>query len=86
MPYRKLASIIFCLTASYDISGESLLLDGVLSPSEWDQANSYDLEYELMPSRNTPAALKTTAYLKYCLLYTSPSPRDKRQSRMPSSA
>ena len=24
--------------------------------------------------------------LVYCLLYTSPSPRDKRQSRMPSSA
>ena len=26
------------------------------------------------------------ATLKGCLLYTSPSPRDKRQSRMPSSA
>ena len=26
------------------------------------------------------------ARLKACLLYTSPSPRDKRQSRMPSSA
>ena len=26
------------------------------------------------------------ARLKDCLLYTSPSPRDKRQSRMPSSA
>ena len=26
------------------------------------------------------------AYLGTCLLYTSPSPRDKRQSRMPSSA
>ena len=28
------------------------------------------------------------AYIEYepCLLYTSPSPRDKRQSRMPSSA
>ena len=25
-------------------------------------------------------------YLTTCLLYTSPSPRDKRQSRMPSSA
>ena len=25
-------------------------------------------------------------YCKSCLLYTSPSPRDKRQSRMPSSA
>ena len=27
-----------------------------------------------------------TAFLMGCLLYTSPSPRDKRQSRMPSSA
>ena len=26
------------------------------------------------------------AGIKGCLLYTSPSPRDKRQSRMPSSA
>ena len=26
------------------------------------------------------------AFLEACLLYTSPSPRDKRQSRMPSSA
>ena len=26
------------------------------------------------------------AYYYHCLLYTSPSPRDKRQSRMPSSA
>ena len=26
------------------------------------------------------------AAVKACLLYTSPSPRDKRQSRMPSSA
>ena len=25
-------------------------------------------------------------HYEYCLLYTSPSPRDKRQSRMPSSA
>ena len=28
----------------------------------------------------------TTDELKDCLLYSSPSPRDKRQSRMPSSA
>ena len=26
------------------------------------------------------------AHIEFCLLYTSPSPRDKRQSRMPSSA
>ena len=30
--------------------------------------------------------LQQTALLYTCLLYTSPSPRDKRQSRMPSSA
>ena len=34
-------------------------------------------------------AIESVAYivlLNICLLYTSPSPRDKRQSRMPSSA
>ena len=30
--------------------------------------------------------LRTHGYINACLLYTSPSPRDKRQSRMPSSA
>ena len=29
---------------------------------------------------------KTSAQLQNCLLYTSPSPRDLRESRMPSSA
>ena len=32
------------------------------------------------------AGLFKLSYLQDCLLYTSPSPRDKRQSRMPSSA
>ena len=32
------------------------------------------------------ATSKTNVYLKRCLLYTSPSPRDQRGSRMPSSA
>ena len=33
-----------------------------------------------------PALLLTFPFSRICLLYTSPSPRDKRQSRMPSSA
>ena len=33
-----------------------------------------------------PSGLTSGNYLITCLLYTSPSPRDKRQSRMPSSA
>ena len=32
------------------------------------------------------AAILSAAHMLPCLLYTSPSPRDKRQSRMPSSA
>ena len=36
--------------------------------------------------RVTRAQLEEIANTKICLLYTSPSPRDKRQSRMPSSA
>ena len=31
-------------------------------------------------------SLIESVYASVCLLYTSPSPRDKRQSRMPSSA
>ena len=33
-----------------------------------------------------PAIFRLTEHIERCLLYTSPSPRDKRQSRMPSSA
>ena len=37
-------------------------------------------------SRNAFIIIDSDAVKKACLLYTSPSPRDKRQSRMPSSA
>ena len=39
-------------------------------------------------SKGSSAFMKTAINVEvfYCLLYTSPSPRDKRQSRMPSSA
>ena len=54
------------------------------------------IRYELIPTKQIvmlPVALTMIAILgtglaffTSCLLYTSPSPRDKRQSRMPSSA
>ena len=43
----------------------------------------------VLPLREEPdllSWLETSGRLVDCLLYTSPSPRDKRQSRMPSSA
>ena len=40
-----------------------------------------------LPSQASPAGDSLVINEAYtCLLYTSPSPRDKRQSRMPSSA
>ena len=40
---------------------------------------------ELLSTR-VPPGVDEAAYVKACLLYTSPSPRDQRGSRMPSSA
>ena len=42
-----------------------------------NQANKLGMGGKLSPDMDESS---------YCLLYTSPSPRDKRQSRMPSSA
>ena len=58
---------------------------------EEPQASLADITYvisggEVNSISNDPEALSITVDLTSCLLYTSPSPRDKRQSRMPSSA
>ena len=37
-------------------------------------------------NKNTEVKIVESKEYRNCLLYTSPSPRDKRQSRMPSSA
>ena len=46
-----------------------------------------DLVRVSCPDQDSTKSLKEICkHSKVCLLYTSPSPRDKRQSRMPSSA
>ena len=37
-------------------------------------------------SRTTPNFVSKVGHIRVCLLYTSPSPRDRTRSRMPSSA
>ena len=82
---RKLLALFFIVNSSFSfsqdmilelnkISEEKFILDGVVSDEEINEAKILEVIYEETPSFNT------------CLLYTSPSPRDKRQSRMPSSA
>ena len=56
-----------------------------------DQAATVQLNMEMTPadaafSATTLSDSARAALLKNCLLYTSPSPRDRQKSRMPSSA
>ena len=53
------------------------LIDGILSG---------DPDIEITDAKITAHAGQHDITFVTCLLYTSPSPRDKRQSRMPSSA
>ena len=53
--------------------------------SDWLRKN-YSHTIEEIASEVFGSEVKVYINVKDCLLYTSPSPRDKRQSRMPSSA
>ena len=64
-----------------------------LEPEFWDalelKANEQDVSLSklvLKIDNEKPKDYNNLASYISCLLYTSPSPRDKRQSRMPSSA
>ena len=68
-------------------------LEGVLNTSIAD-ANK-ELQAALVGSNGTASlelvslerhVFSSTAHYRLCLLYTSPSPRDRQKSRMPSSA
>ena len=75
------ATPLFCLGQSSKIS--PLTLD----PPSWSPSRSGDQPTEQPASQINQGRLIVPAdELSSCLLYTSPSPRDKRQSRMPSSA
>ena len=49
-------------------------------------AADFDEAYQTKPCNTEPPVCKAPECFIACLLYTSPSPRDQRGSRMPSSA
>src|SRR5665811_569018 len=65
--------------AGYAVTAAGVLLDWVPIPS-----TRFPLT-EDTPPKGTPGSCTSTPLLS-CLLYTSPSPRDRTRSRMPSSA
>ena len=65
------------------------------TPQEWlkflntaSRVYQYTFDAQLMIYAQRPNAIGCTSFekWKHCLLYTSPSPRDRQKSRMPSSA
>ena len=59
---------------------------GLGIPEVGPDGNLIDSESSNIPKIKNPMGNNNLNNLKSCLLYTSPSPRDQRGSRMPSSA
>ena len=75
-------AVIAASAAAAVDTGHQLLL----APRPATTADLARLEVDGVLLADPAAGDPTVALLQGCLLYTSPSPRDKRQSRMPSSA
>ena len=69
-----------------DLLEERALPDGKSAVREGSDAEGMILLTEGRLKLKSKRTGSVVAVLEACLLYTSPSPRDKRQSRMPSSA
>ena len=70
------------------LTEQSLYYGDVDMPKDWDidrDKLSGDILQSVIQNKDFPFS-RTWDMLNTCLLYTSPSPRDRQKSRMPSSA
>ena len=77
-----------CQTLDISMLGE--LFHSALTNDNWAVPTGHyeqdNMKATVVPNRNAIFASIAYGYALSCLLYTSPSPRDQRGSRMPSSA
>ena len=97
---RKISKIFYSINTANPKSAVELIWDGTENATAvllsgqgfWDlRADGNEIANNATtPTGDVLLSTKNFAvgdnYTIFCLLYTSPSPRDKRQSRMPSSA
>ena len=93
MPERVKSSILALFADdSYLHKGIETVNDAISLQDDLDDLTKWENEWsaEFHPDKckmlRVTNKRKTINHKYHCLLYTSPSPRDKRQSRMPSSA
>ena len=67
-----------------EIAEDSKITKGEMPPLKGEKKTVANLQFDML--YDSPYHYTSDEVLFSCLLYTSPSPRDKRQSRMPSSA
>ena len=70
-------------------AGKTTLLNCLMGKESTDSGNIVfrnDVQVAFMEQAESLPLNKTIYEVIYCLLYTSPSPRDRQKSRMPSSA
>ena len=70
------------ILTSFRDSGREDIVENVISSKE--QYTTYNANLVILPFINYSRSTHTQSI--HCLLYTSPSPRDRQKSRMPSSA
>ena len=80
---RPLAEIIEKIEALQAASNEDPELLGQIEKLRKEEEK---LKNKIFSKLSTWQKVQVARHPQSCLLYTSPSPRDKRQSRMPSSA
>ena len=75
-------------TTADDIKNKSAKLDEILAAQKKLQKDITSKQAEIEQNQKDLAAAQEKQQEQYdaCLLYTSPSPRDRQKSRMPSSA
>ena len=68
-------------TGGLEAVGTAVIQDGAITPSKIDGTSTFNFN-----AASVATTLSVTGKVGSCLLYTSPSPRDRTRSRMPSSA
>ena len=83
-PFKKSARIVGDVIGKYHPHGDSAVYETIVRMAQY-----FSLRYMLIDGQGNFGSIDgdNAAAMRYtCLLYTSPSPRDMRRSRMPSSA